>query len=245
MKNKGRIPWNKGLTRETNISVRKGADALRGRIFSEKHKEKLSQNHADLSGTKHPMYRKHHSKEARKRMSIAHKGTLCGEKNPAKRLEVKEKISKARIGMHFSEETKKRISEGHKGQTSWMKGKRHTEEAKRKLSLSHKGKTTWMKGKTGKLAPGWKGGLSFLPYCYKFNNELKEKIRGRDNRTCQLCGLKENGQRLSVHHIHYDKPNCDPDLITLCRSCNCKVNENRDYWEVYFMRNLKERSIIL
>jgi len=94
--------------------------------------------------------------------------------------------------------------------------------------------------------PNWKGGISFLPYCYKFNNKLKEEIRERDNQTCQLCGKNEdeNGQKLSIHHIHYDKENCDPDLITLCNSCNGKVNGNREYWEEYFMDKLYERFSI-
>jgi hypothetical protein len=48
------------------------------------------------------------------------------------------------------------------------------------------------------------------------------------------------GRRFPVHHIHYDKKNCDPDLITLCASCNSKVNFDRDYWENFFMTKLKE-----
>ena len=92
----------------------------------------------------------------------------------------------------------------------------------------------------------WQGGISFKPYCYKFNNELKIQIRNRDNNICQLCGKtkEQNNQELTVHHIHYDKENCNPDLITVCHSCNTKVNYNRDYWEEYFMRQLAYRGLV-
>ncbi|VVB52181.1 Uncharacterised protein [uncultured archaeon] len=101
-------------------------------------------------------------------------------------------------------------------------------------------------GKTGEFAPSWKGGLSFLPYCPKFNPQLREAVRIRDNYTCQNpdCGCKENGIKLDVHHVHYDKENCYPDLITLCRSCNVKANSNRDYWESLYMEILNDRGLL-
>ena len=92
--------------------------------------------------------------------------------------------------------------------------------------------------------PAWNGGSSFLPYCTKFNHKLKEAIRNRDNRTCQHCGIKENGRRHHVHHIHYDKENCYPDLITLCGSCNVKANGNRKQWEIYYMNKLNDRGLL-
>lgn len=90
----------------------------------------------------------------------------------------------------------------------------------------------------------WKGGISYLPYCDNFNNKLKEAIRNRDNRTCQLCITNEHGRKLSVHHIHYDKKNCYPDLITLCCSCNVKVNWNKNFYESLFMNKLNDRCLL-
>jgi len=55
----------------------------------------------------------------------------------------------------------------------------------------------------------------------------------------------ENGQKLSVHHVHYDKENCAPDLISLCWRCNLKANTNRDYYENFFMEKLKERGLLI
>lgn len=81
-------------------------------------------------------------------------------------------------------------------------------------------------------------------YCFKFNNSLKEQIRIRDNHTCQLCGLVQTTRKHSPHHVHYDKPNCYPDLILLCTGCNSKANHNRDMWESLFMNKLNERGLL-
>lgn len=95
--------------------------------------------------------------------------------------------------------------------------------------------------------PNWRNGLSKLPYTFYFTKELKEQIRKRDNYTCQLCGITEEehlilyGLVLSIHHIDYDKPNCDDNnLITLCRQCNARVNFNRNYWQEHFTKLIGE-----
>jgi len=89
----------------------------------------------------------------------------------------------------------------------------------------------------------WIGGKSFEVYPKEFNNELKEEIRKRDNYTCQHCGITEEehiivfGKILTVHHIDYNKQNCNEDnLITLCGSDNTRANYNRDYWEQYYAK---------
>jgi DNA-binding XRE family transcriptional regulator/transposase-like protein len=99
--------------------------------------------------------------------------------------------------------------------------------------------------KMGENHPNWKGGISFEPYCEKFNNIFKESVRKRDDYMCKLCGCtqNDNGRKLDVHHIHYDKENCYPDVVALCRSCNIKVNSNRDYWESYFEDQLLKRGM--
>jgi len=95
---------------------------------------------------------------------------------------------------------------------------------------------------TGENSMQWKGGLSKLPYPFDFNEYLKIGIRERDNHTCQLCGRtkKEEGKNLAVHHIDYVKENLDPkNLITLCCSCNSKVNFGRENWIIFLQRKLK------
>ncbi len=84
-------------------------------------------------------------------------------------------------------------------------------------------------------------------YCSLFSVKLREQVRIRDNHMCQKCGktqIQQNYELLCVHHIHYLKSDCYPDLITLCRSCNVIANTNRDYWESLFMNKLNERSLL-
>ena len=94
------------------------------------------------------------------------------------------------------------------------------------------------KRQKGKNNPNWQNGASFEPYCEKFNYPFKEYIRNKFNRICFLCPTteEENGQRLSVHHVNYDKSclcndNLTCQFVPLCRSCNSKVNKNREMWE--------------
>ena len=61
---------------------------------SEETKNKISDNHADFSGEKHPMFGKHHSEESKKKISEVN----TGEKHPM-------------FGRHHSEESKKRLAE--------------------------------------------------------------------------------------------------------------------------------------
>ena len=209
----------------------------RGRRHIEESKRKISEAN---KGNKH-------NAKTKRKLSKAAKGRIVSE-------ETKIKLRKARKNRIFTEETKKKISESSKGKvmseearrknSEAKKGIKHTEETKCKMSESKVGEKCYLFGKTGENHPNWKGGSSFLPYCYKFNNTLKEKIRNRDNRTCQHCNAPENGIRHTVHHIHYDKENCYPDLITLCKSCNLRANGNRKQWESYYMNKLNDRGLL-
>jgi hypothetical protein len=88
------------------------------------------------------------------------------------------------------------------------------------------------------LAKGGNG----IPYYYEvygksFNTQLKRLIRSRDNYVCQVCGKTEieNGEALSIHHIDYDKKNCDEsNLISVCRPCHSKTLTRREYWKEFF-----------
>lgn len=84
-------------------------------------------------------------------------------------------------------------------------------------------------------------------YCEKFNADFKKRCRAYWNYTCMLCGVHESQhitktkgrlRALTVHHVHYDKDMCcngsPRDVVTLCGSCNVKVNNNRKHWERYF-----------
>ena len=93
----------------------------------------------------------------------------------------------------------------------------------------------------GKNNPMWQGGKSFEPYPIEFNNRLKKQIRERDNHTCQECNYTEKqlGYKLHIHHIDYDKNNCNENnLISLCRSCHTKTNYKRNDWTEYYKQKL-------
>ena len=94
---------------------------------------------------------------------------------------------------------------------------------------------------TGENHHNYMDGKGNFPYSLEFNEELKLKIRNRDNYRCQKCSVTEEehlivyGIKLSVHHIDYNKENNEEEnLITLCNECNLRVNYNRDYWTNYF-----------
>jgi len=178
------------------------------------------------------------SEETKLKISKSTKGIPKSEKT-------KKKMSNTRKGIPPSEECMKKALESHKGKPSSNKGKYRSEETKQKMSDAHKGIAR--EDLRGDKHPNWQGGISFDPYCPKFNNSLKEQIRDRDNRICQNCDKTEleNKRKLTCHHVHYDKPNCYPDLICLCLSCNSIVNSNRNYWEEHFMKILEYRDLLI
>jgi len=89
----------------------------------------------------------------------------------------------------------------------------------------------------GEHASGWKGGISFEPYCSKFNEKFKERVRNFWKRKCGICNKRESEEnmRLHVHHVNYEKMVCcndtPPLFIPLCHSCHSKTNSNRIGWE--------------
>ena len=113
-------------------------------------------------------------------------------------------------------------------------------EIRKKISLS-----VLKLGMKGEKHPHWKGGLH-LPYVQDWTMDLKESIRKRDKYTCQLCCTKQSAlkEKLNVHHIDYDKTNCDPDnLISLCRSCHAKTNNTkRESWKSFFSGRTKKKG---
>ena len=153
-----------------------------------------------------------------------------------------------------SEKSKKKMSDNHKGQKPWNTGKNLPQWVKDKKSKSMKiayinGKMNHMKEVwketstrwTGKGNPNWNNGSSFEEYGEEWTNKLKEDIRKRDNYVCQECSIsqKKLKRKLCVHHIDYNKQNCNPNnLISLCLKCHLKTNFNRNKWEIHFLKNI-------
>ena len=156
------------------------------------------------------------SEETRKKISRANTGRY-----PSK--ETRRKLSEARKGKHPSEETRRKLSEATKGEKHYLYGKHPSKETRKKMGLA----------RTGERNSSWKGGVSYEPYCHKFNDQLKEEIRKKYGRKCFLCGKSENqnGVRLSIHHVDGDKTQgCNGKqwmLIPLCVSCHTKVHQDK------------------
>lgn len=100
-------------------------------------------------------------------------------------------------------------------------------------SLKHMGKNNPMYGKRGAAHHNWTGG--YKHWKHKEWNEIRKKIKERDNYICQECGKKEQdsiiqcGQPLQVHHIipyRISKNHNVDNLITLCSSCHSKADGN-------------------
>jgi ribosomal protein L37E len=139
------------------------------------------------------------------------------------------------VGRPFSKETRMKMSAAKKGKpiASWItekahiawRGQHHTEDWKRVQAEKKKGSRN----------PNWNNGSSLEPYGLSFDEQLREAIRERDNRACRICGEKENGRRLAIHHIDYNKNNDEcTNLLSLCAPCHAATNQKRKYWQAKF-----------
>ena len=134
------------------------------------------------------------------------------------------------------EYNKKFKSEQMKGEKN--PNKRPEVIAKRLKTIA--GKTKEIYGRKGPKNNNWRGGISFDPYGYEFNKELKLAIKIRDGFKCFVCKVKDENtsQGLHIHHIDYNKQNNNPEnLVALCGKCNSKANGHRQVWIEYFSRS--------
>lgn len=141
-------------------------------------------------------------------------GKYCSRKCMVESDEWRRKISESKMGKTDPEETRKKKSESHKGEKNHNYGKNFSEESRKRMSISKKGMYSLEKH------PRWKGGVSFEPYCTKFNDHLKERVREFFGRVCLLCGKHENEnmEKLSVHHVYAEKKAC-------CEGDICSIHE--------------------
>jgi hypothetical protein len=109
---------------------------------------------------------------------------------------------------------------------------------------SHKCALEWHSGPN---SPNWLGGISFEPYCPKFNEEFKKRVREFFDNRCVMCGkhVSELNRNLAVHHISYDKMVCcndkPPRFVALCTGCHTKTSRwSRDRWEYTLYRCIDE-----
>lgn len=139
---------------------------------------------------------RHHTEEAKMKISKALKGNTCAlGKHHSE--ETKRKISNANKGKYFSPETRMKLSKANKGRhctvetrmriSKARKGKHLSKETKEKLSKAGKGKYL------GEKSPNWKGGLKLNRKRSndKRKNDLKYRLNSRITRSI-LHSLKNN-----------------------------------------------------
>jgi len=96
----------------------------------------------------------------------------------------------------------------------------------------------WQKNHPGET---YSGRASAYPR--EWSTDLRDRVIRRDRHKCQMCGAAEN---FHIHHIDYDKQNCDlTNLITLCRKCHGRTSRaNREVWTEICRGFLKVRGIL-
>ena len=124
-------------------------------------------------------------------------------------------------------------------------GKEKSIEMKQNSSSRFKGSNNPMFGIKSSDHHNWKGGISCEPYCEQWlTNDLKGYIKDRDGYKCQNPQCTKYSKNLCVHHINYNKKDCDPwNLITLCSSCNSAATFQRDWWECFYKEIIRRKGI--
>jgi len=81
------------------------------------------------------------------------------------------------------------------------------------------------------------------PYCdIWLDKEYKDSIKKRDGNTCINPVCYKTTDKLSVHHIDYNKKNCNPsNLVSVCVSCNAVANFNRGWHETWYQAIMHRR----
>jgi len=261
---KGQIPWNKGIPR-TDEEKRKMSESSIGLpAWNEgiPHTEETRLKISEALKGKTPWNKGiEHTDETKQKIKEARLNNPCPESyRHVCSQSTRDKISKANTGHICTPEHKQKISiagrgikrppwtdEHRKNASNAQKGKVISEEVRKKLSIAMTGRkhsAESMQKMLGKNSVHWKGGVSFEPYCPKFNKVFKESIRDQFNRECFLCGKDEinNGKKLSVHHVNYDKSCLCEDIkcefVPLCNSCHTKTNNNRVFYEASITERL-------
>jgi hypothetical protein len=216
----------------------------KGIKLSDAHKRKLSEGRAKyfLNGGNSWNKGKKYSLEYRKKLSDAHKGQKSWCKGLTKECNASlARASGKKKGRKFSAEQIKKMSQSLKGRKAtsgcFVAG---SDKLKEIIKLAIKKNKTLTREKNHR----WKGGpnkvIVAIRQCPQ-NKDWKLMVFGRDNYTCQKCGVR--GVYLHAHHkiklcdivknnniITFEEAlACDIiwDLdngITLCRDCHYKLH---------------------
>jgi hypothetical protein len=252
---KGSIPWNKGkpaseeFCRKMSVAIKcKWQDPDYRKHMQEVHKGEIppEQRAKMVEGARMRMQTQEYKDNMRAANTRRYSDPSEREKISNASKELWKDPIKTAIRIKHIAETKSRPEIKEKIRTSQIK--RWEDNAEELLKYSENAKARWrdpvyreavskkikaakndpsnIAAVSGENSHAWRGGKSFEPYCPKFNKFVREEIRERFDRACLLCGTHENGRRLSIHHVDYNKNDmCNGmkwALIPLCTSCHAK-----------------------
>lgn len=217
------------ISEETRAKL---CEAGRKKTLSPEHRAKISASHIGM----------HHTIESRSKISKNHID-FSGKNHPM-------------YGKHHTEKSRMNMSRPHPnatGKNHRLYGTHLTNEQKSVISMANRGRhpseETLKKlsaATKGENNPRWKGGISFEPYCPKFNAGLKQRIREFFENRCVMCGEKNvNGRALCCHHVTYNKEMCCDGkpvrFAALCIRCHNKTSAgDRQRWENMLHRAIDE-----
>lgn len=186
-------------------------------------------------------------------------------------LDYSRKTVTRRLDKYNIDTRKTGVSKGrYNGENNPNYGKKHSKETRDKISEKVSGKNHPLYGVRGEDHPNWK------PYAKDYKElrkrienikqykDFKQKVRERDNGTCQICD--EYG--IEVHHIKkvsdifyneyfnnfdnikefrnsneyldfLDKITNPDEAITLCKRCHYKIRGNEEEYEDEFREKIK------
>lgn len=217
---KNRIPWNKGLTKETDERVAKNAKAtsiaLKGHTTSENTRKLASER---WKGKNNPA---HDPDVINKRIQTRREKypnwvpedyipwcTGLTKETDERILDISIKVSKALLGRPLDEYRKQKViefwsnPETRQLQSSTIKELWKDPNYRRMMEKAREGK--YLSGEThpmknpenrerlphGETHWNWHGGVSFVDYFVGFNDNFKEMIRTKFGRKCALCEVSE------------------------------------------------------
>lgn len=225
----------------------------KGTHMSEESRKKISLARIGNTNNKG----KHHSDEAKKKMSESHKGKpkseewkkKIGESNKGKIVseETRNKLRLANLGKHHSEETKRKMSEKHKG-------RKFTDEWKKKIGDAQRGKIHLSPDARKRISEKLKGNshnkgkpmseenkLKLSKVNFKHGKKISWMIHTSNRRMLGHNYLNNHSDVASVaHHIYKDNIVFIPLLFhRLCYHNHNKletmynINLMTIYWLIY------------
>lgn len=193
-----------------------------GKKLSNETRRKMSEAH---SGSKNSFHGKTHSEESRKKMSLARIGKTPHNK-----------------GKPMSEASKKKLSQNRKGKATGENNAMRNPETIRNHSKAITSYEYRCRMVESLLGGFWYGNVRYYEgpqYCEKWTANLRERVRAFFGYCCVECGTPQNGRKLAVHHVWYNKKLCCDDtprsLVPLCPSCHSLTSAgDREQWSRHF-----------